>query len=282
MGRVLIVAVWMALLTPSLRAPSVSAQVAAKPEPANIAEAKPDDVITNSIGMKLVYIKDGSFQMGSRLSRDEMPPHQVKITRSFYLGAYEVRQAEWTKVMGTAPWKGMVREGPDFPATYISWDDATKFCTTLTTAERDAGRLAANKSYRLSTEAEWEYACRAETQTEYSFGDDKSQLGEYAWYDGNTRNREEYAHAVGTRKANPWGLYDMHGNVYEWCSDLLDNFYYEKSPVEDPQGPTDRLFRVLRGGSWDLLPAHCRSARRYGQPPSTRHWSVGFRVLREL
>ena len=143
----------------------------------------------------------------------------VTLTQPFGLGKYEVTQGQWKSVMGTEPWEGQssVQIGEDNPATYVSWDDATEFCKKLTQRE------STGEEYRLPTEAEWEYACRAGTTTAYSFGDDEKQLGEYAWFNGNALDVDEkYAHAVGLKKPNPWGLHDMHGNVAEWCSDWYD------------------------------------------------------------
>jgi len=200
------------------------------------------DPIENSIGMVLVPIPAGEFMMGSQLSsaavakrfdvptsisEDEHPHHHVTLTKSFHLGRTEVTQNQWIAVMGTAPWTGKqsLKEGDNCAATCVSWEDAVEFCRKL--SEKEGGE------YRLPTEAEWEYACRAETTTEYSFGDDKSLLGEYAWYDRNAFHAEEkYAHTVGQKKSNPWGLYDMHGNVWEWCQDWFDNYW--SGDVTDP------------------------------------------------
>ncbi len=149
----------------------------------------------------------------------------VTLTKPFSLGKTEVTQGQWKSVMDTEPWDGQdnVKADKDNPATYVNWDDATDFCKKLTEIERKSGKLKANEEYRLPTEAQWEYACRAGTTTAFSFGDDESKLGEYAWYDGNTKNIDrEWAHKVGTKKPNPWGLHDMHGNVAEWCEDWHD------------------------------------------------------------
>ena len=181
--------------------------------------------------------------------------------------------------MGTEPWKGYeeIKIGKDFAASYVDWNDATAFCQKLTDLERKAGKLKANEEYRLPTEAEWEYACRAGTTTAYSFGDDKKQLGNYGWFQGNAlRIGENYAHPVSRKKPNPWGLYDMHGNVMEWCSDWYDR---KLSGGTDPVGPGGGSRRVLRGGSWGIFPDSCRSAIRFGIVPSNRN-ALGFRVAR--
>ncbi len=183
--------------------------------------------VTNSIGMELIEIPAGKFTMGSPLKEhhDHEAQVAVTLTKPFGLGKTEVTQGQWKSVRGTEPWDGKagVKTDKDRPATYVSWGDATEFCEKLTDLERKAGKLKANEEYRLPTEAQWEYACRAGTTTAFSFGDDESKLGEYAWYDGNTKNIDrEWAHKVGTKKPNPWGLHDMHGNVAEWCEDWHD------------------------------------------------------------
>ena len=202
----------------------------------------------------------------------------VTLTKPFELGKYEVTQGQWKSVMGTEPWdgKGDVQADKDCPATYVSWDDATEFCKKLTEIERKSGTLKAGEEYRLPTEAEWEYACRAGTETAFSFGDDESKLGEYAWFTGNTGS-EQYAHKVGTKKPNPWGLHDMHGNVWEWCSDWYDETRFYGT---DPVGLEEGSGRVFRGGSWWNGPDGCRSASRHYVVPSYRLYNLGFRVAR--
>ncbi len=244
-------------------------------------DAAIEKVITNSLGMKLVRIPAGDYLRGSPDSDkdaqdDEKPQHRVRITKDFYLGMHEVTQGEWKAVMGTEPWKGInyVKEGKDYPATYVSWDDAQEFVKKL--SQRDG------RTYRLPTEAEWEYAARGGTTTRYSFGDDESKLGEYAWFDKNAYDiNEKYAHQVGLKKANPFGLFDMHGNVWEWCSDRYEETEYAKHAgrtVQDPQGPQSGSYRVYRGGSWGSGPQVVRSAGRYGLAPGFRGGSLGFRV----
>ena len=161
----------------------------------------------------------------------------------------------------------------------MDWNDATAFCQKLTKREQNSAsrfKLKAGEAYRLPTEAEWEYACRAGTKTAYSFGDDEKQLGQYAWFDGNTAG-EQYAHAVGLKKPNLWGLYDMHGNVWEWCSDWHGSGL---SGGTDPAGPGGDSGRVNRGGSWWYYPGLCRSANRLNYVPSDRDHRLGFRVAR--
>jgi formylglycine-generating enzyme required for sulfatase activity len=150
-----------------------------------------------------------------------------------------------------------------------------QFCQRL--SARDGRR------YRLPTEAEWEWSCRAGKTTQYSFGDDEKQLGGYAWYDGNSRYKsEQHAHAVGQKRGNPFGLYDMHGNVWEWCSDWYDDEYYAASPEQDPAGPSSGSSRVLRGGGWRYGPIALRSCFRYYYAPDDCDFDIGLRVLCEL
>ena len=267
--------------TPAAKTPDVSPPVE-QPLPV----AKPvGDPIENSIGMVLVPIPAGEFMMGSRLSAAELakrfdeeawmyerehPRHRVTLTKSFHLGRTLVTQGQWKAVMSTTPWKGN-RDGDNFPATFVSWEDAVEFCRKLSEKE--------GVEYRLPTEAEWEYACRAGTTTACSFGDDESQLGEYAWYDKNAQLPDEfYAHIVGQKKPNPWGLYDMHGNVFEWCQDRFGR--YPSGDVTDPVGPASGSPRVIRGGCWNDSAGFCRSAFRFGYAPSSRNGLLGFRVLR--
>jgi formylglycine-generating enzyme required for sulfatase activity len=179
--------------------------------------------------------------------------------------------------MGTEPWKGKqyVKEGPSYAATYVSWDDAIAYCKKLSEKE--------GKTYRLPTEAEWEYACRAGTQTAWSFGDDEKELGDYAWYDENAEFiGEDYAHQVGLKKPNAFGLFDMHGNVDEWCHDYWGDYYYKQSPEKDPTGPASGDSRVLRGGSQCNLTRATRSAFRHRLSQVFLHDLNGFRLVREL
>ena len=175
------------------------------------------------------------------------------------------------------PWKGQqhVKEGPNNAATYVSSDDALAYCKKLSEKE--------GKTYRLPTEAEWEYACRAGTETRWSFGDDEKALGDYAWYRENAWDIDEkYAHQVELKKPNAFGLYDMHGNVYEWCHDYYEADYYKQSPEKDPTGPTSGSSRVLRGGSWDFFTRLTRSAFRFWVVAGFRYVNFGFRLVREL
>jgi formylglycine-generating enzyme required for sulfatase activity len=236
--------------------------------------------LTNGFGMRLRLIPPGTFAMGSAArqgSVDERPQHKVTISRGFYLGVHSVTQGQWQQLMSTTPWQGQkyVKIGGTIAATYVSWEDSVEFCQRL--SARDGRR------YRLPTEAEWEWSCRAGTTTQYSFGDEEKQLGQYAWYGGNAWNKKEkYAHAVGQKLANPFGLYDMHGNVWEWCSDWYDEKYYGKSPEQDPTGPASGSSRVLRGGGWRDWPIGLRSCYRDCYAFGNRDGSIGLRVLCEL
>ena len=233
--------------------------------------------ITNTIGMKLNLIPAGTFMMGSPESEDDEHQHQVTISKAFYMQTTEVTQGQWKAVMGTEPWKGKgyVKEGSDYPALYVSWDDAVAYCKKLSEKE--------GKTYRLPTEAQWEYACRAGTKTTWSFGNNENALGDYAWYHKNAWDIDEtYAHQVGLKKPNAFGLYDMHGNVWEWCHDYYGWDYYEQSPEQDPQGPASGSSRVLRGGSWNFGARLTRSAFRNGNDAVDRSNDFGFRLVREL
>ena len=242
--------------------------------PAPLALGEP---ITNSVGMVLVPIPAGEFMMGSPESekggQDSEHQHRVRITKPFYLAMTEVTQKQWETVMGTTPWKGEkhVKEGPNFPATHVSWEDAQEYCRKLSATE--------GVSYRLPTEAEWEYACRAGSQSMYSFSANAAGLKDNAWVKENAYDIDEkYAHEVGRKRANAWGMYDMHGNVREWCSDWYEADYYKNSPARDPTGPGAGQFRVSRGGSWYNVAEYCRSAFRYGGSPDYRSSGLGFRV----
>ncbi|MFM7291384.1 MAG: formylglycine-generating enzyme family protein, partial [Planctomycetia bacterium] len=176
--------------------------------------------------------------------------------------------AEWRRVMGNVPGN---RKHDDLPVEQVSWDDAVEFCRKLSALpeERQMGRV-----YRLPTEAEWEYACRAGTTTQHMFGNEESGLGEYAWFGNNAGGQ---THAVGQKKPNAWGLYDVHGNVWEWVNDWYGN--YGSGAVADPQGPSSGASdRVIRGGCWDNSAGLCRSALRLRLDPSRRDYDLGFRL----
>jgi formylglycine-generating enzyme required for sulfatase activity len=248
--------------------------------------------VTNSIGMKLRLIPPGEFMTGSPTSeqgrRDNETQHRVRITKPFYLGLHEVTieqfrafvkarhyqteaerhgRGDFFRMPQFTWWDAEFRQEADHPVLYISWNDAVAFCAWLSNREK--------RPYRLPTEAEWEYACRAGSTTRLFFGDDASMLDEYAWYRDNADHK---THPVGQKKPNAWGLCDMHGNVYEWCSDWYSSGYYTESPVDDPTGPTSGSIRVGRGGSWYSTAGHCRSAGRGSDLPSLRYYGLGFHV----
>jgi formylglycine-generating enzyme required for sulfatase activity len=230
---------------------------------------------SNSIGMEFILIPAGSFTMGAdknfKAYDDETPLHRVRISRPFYLGKYEVTQAQWTAVMGNNPSKF---KGQNNPVEQVSWDDAQIFIEQLNAQE-------GHNRYRLPTEAEWEYAARAGTTGAYSFGDDAASLGEYGWYEDNSGWE---AHPVGQKQPNAWGLYDMHGNVWEWVEDWYGESYYRNSPLTDPAGPSSAgsYHRVFRGGAWYSNVRHCRSAMRYDIPSGLSYGTLGFRLALDL
>lgn len=256
-----------------------------------VSSAQPPEEITNSIGMKLKLIPKGTFSMGSppseQGSHDDESLHQVTITQDYYLSVYEVTQAQYKTITGKNPsyFQGKVIErhpqtgrvekeisidSANYPVEQVTWDDAVDFCKRLSDLpqEKQAGRV-----YKLPTEAQWEYACRAGSQTAFDFGPEANSLGNHAWFVMNSNGR---THAVGEKQPNAWGLYDMHGNVWEWCSDWFGD--YPKASVSDPAGVKDGTYRILRGGSWDYAAAYCRSANRNGLGPSSRYNDFGFRV----
>jgi formylglycine-generating enzyme required for sulfatase activity len=222
------------------------------------------------VKLEMVLISAGEFLMGSPDSdkdalKWEKPQHRVRITRPFYLGKYLVTQEQWQTVMDSNPSQF---KGPKNPVERVSWDDCQKFLGKLN-AKVGSG---AGK-FQLPTEAQWEYACRAGSKTRYCFGDDEKQLGEYAWY---SENPFSTMHPVGEKKPNGWGLYDMHGNVWEWCQDWYED--YKESPVDDPTGAATGSLRVGRGGGWDTPARFCRSADRDDFVPGFRIFYLGLRV----
>jgi formylglycine-generating enzyme required for sulfatase activity len=224
--------------------------------------------LTNSLGMEFILIEAGSFQMGSDGSdengyKDETPQHMVAISKPFYLGKFEVTQSQWEAVMGENPSEF---KGNDNPVEKVSWDDAQAFISKLNEKE-------GTTAYRLPTEAEWEYAARAGTSTAYSFGDDPKELADYAWYGDNSRGATR---PVGTKKPNPWGLYDVYGNVYEWVGDRYGG--YAASSATDPKGSLMGSSRVIRGGSWDSDVGHCQSTRRGHNEQPFEYNTLGFRL----
>jgi formylglycine-generating enzyme required for sulfatase activity len=220
----------------------------------------------------MVLIPAGEFLMGSPDSDSnasvlEKPQHRVRITKPFYLGRYPVTQEQWEAVMGDNP---STVKGPKNPVEQVSWNDCQEFLGKLNKRQgNSAGKFV------LPSEAQWEYACRAGSTTRYCFGDDESKAGEYTWYHANSDGK---THPVGRKKPNAWGLYDIHGNVWEWCHDWYEEGYYARSPMDDPMGAATGSWRVLRGGRWFPPVLGCRSALRYLSEPGARLDFLGLRV----
>jgi len=279
---------------PRRKATSLTAERESSPLP-------PAKKLTNSLGMKLVRIEPGSFLMGSTKAQidhlirlfpdnaghwfeDEQPQHAVKITRHFYLGAHQVTQGCYNTIMGSNP--SHFTGADDLPVESVSWLDAIAFCNTLSEREKRTPfyridgtevTILDGNGYRLPTEAEWEYACRAGSSTVYPFGDNASALGTFAWYTKNSKNK---THAVGRRLPNAWWIHDMLGNVWEWCVDCFDANYYASSPDADPAGASvyRASLRVYRGGCWNSSPRRARSAIRCGGLPALKLNTLGFRL----
>jgi formylglycine-generating enzyme required for sulfatase activity len=227
----------------------------------------------------LAFIPPGTFRMGGPSNEVdhlewEGPQKAVTISRGFWMGKCELIQREYQAVMGSNP-SGFTGD-LNRPVERVSWNDATNYCGRLTQRERAAGRIRTNSVYRLPTEAEWEYACRAWTSTRFSYGDDPgyTNLTNYAWYSANSGST---THAVGQKLPNLWGLYDMHGNVTEWCQDWW-SFYVPGGSI-DPQGPALGSTRVIRGGTWYILANACRTANRGNFYSDDAYNDVGFRVV---
>jgi len=229
-------------------------------------------------GMVLLPIEPGSFMMGSPEDevgrfKDEVPQHSVTLTHPFWLGKFPVTQAEYEKVMGNNP---SLFNGERRPVEWVSWNEAMEFCRLLTERARNEEHLPTGYEFRLPTEAEWEYCCRAGSSSAYCFDGDREMLSDYAWYDENS---ESETHKVGLKQANAWGLHDMHGNVWEWCLDKVEGYteYDRKEDVVDPLSASGQ-FRVSRGGSWGLTGWNCRSNGRLPSEPAHRNDGIGFRV----
>ena len=218
-------------------------------------------------GMVFVLIPAGTFQMGSNDYDNAKPVHEVNVN-SFLVSKYETTQGVWQKIMGNNP--SNFKKGNDHPVERVSWDDCQEFCKKLNEMKSASG----GTGLRLPTEAEWEYAARAGTNTKYYWGDKED--GDYMWFG---EKWEGGHHPVGEKKPNGFGLYDMSGNVWEWCSDWYDEKYYQNSPKNNPSGPASGQFRVLRGGAWSHLASGCRSANRSYDEPTERGNSIGFRCV---
>jgi formylglycine-generating enzyme required for sulfatase activity len=247
------------------------------------AAPKPGQACTiPDLGLELVPVEAGTFTMGSpddETDRDEDEGPQTKITlsRAFWLGKNEVTQGQWQAIMGTTVAQQRDKsdksvelhgDGPGFPMYYVSWNEAEEFCRKLTERESAAHRLPAGFAYTLPTEAQWEYACRAGTTGGFA-----GTVDDLAWHDSNSGGA---AHEAGTKQSNPWGLNDLHGNVWEWCLDWKAE--YPGESATDYAGPTSGEIRVFRGGSRQTAPPSCRSAYRNGSAPDYRNVDLGFRV----
>ncbi len=248
---------------------------------------------------EMVFVKGGTFQMGSTDGgSNEEPVHSVTLS-DFYIGKYEVTQAEYTAVMGSNP---SLFKGDDLPVEQVSWYDAIEYCNALSIAEgltpyyaidkttEDPNNTStsdevkwtvtcntSSKGYRLPTEAEWEYAAKGGNQTQGYTYSGSNTLDDVAWYDENSNGT---THTVGTKAANELGIYDMSGNVWEWCWDWYGT--YSSTAETNPQGPASGEYRVIRGGSWYSLDLNCRSSNRYGNFADNRFNYLGLRVARSL
>jgi formylglycine-generating enzyme required for sulfatase activity len=242
------------------------AQPQGEPRPGEVATIW----ISPGVVMQFAWCPPGTFLMGSLPDEagrgEDESSHEVTLTRGFYLGVHPVTQAQWRTVMGNNPSRA---KAADHPVEMVSWDNCVDFCKRL--------RPLTGKGFRLPTEAEWEYACRAGTDTDYHAGNGTDALRKVGWcsYDdvqGSARGTQ----AVGQLQTNAWGLYDMHGNVWEWCRDWYGPYEGEG---KDPLGPGFGHARVLRGGSWYYGPRFCRSARRVRMGPATRYADIGCRLV---
>ena len=243
---------------------------------AGAGEAALPHELTNSIAIRLVLVRAGVFLMGFKDGGEhERPVHEVKIAKPFYMGATEVTQAQWEAVMGLNP--SRLHRGPNLPVTHVNYAACREFCRRLNLIERAASMLPDRAEYRVPTEAEWEYACRAGSTTKYCFGDDEAMVDKYAWHKGNSGGE---LHGVAKKEPNAWGLYDMHGNVGEWCRDLYRK--YAGGSEADSRGALSNAFRVVRGGGYDDPARICRSSDRCRFPSERRHYSLGLRIVRTV
>lgn len=251
---------------------------AAPATPALSPKGPVSEISATTNALEMVAIAGGKFLMGDKDEIDA-PPHEVAVS-AFLIDKYLVTQEHYQKIMGANPsrWRGDKN-----PVEQLRWSDAVKFCNKRSERDGlqpcyDAQTLECNfdaSGYRLPTEAEWEYACRAGTTTAYFFGDNPAKLGTYAWFDKNSGGRP---HPVGQKQPNPWGLYDMTGNVWEWCHDFYQVDYYATSPRENPRGPKEGQNKVLRGGAWRFSAENSRSGYRYNESPGSADVCFGYDI----
>ena len=276
-----LVSTTLVLLTACDRNTSTNAQKPSDAAPAEQASAQKGAAVSNSEPVNasaMVLIKGGKFMMGDKDEVDATP-HEVVVT-SFLMDKHLVTQEQFQKLMGANPsrWKGDKN-----PVEQLRWSDAVRFCNKRSEAEKlqpcyDLNTLKCNfdaTGYRLPTEAEWEYACRAGTATAYFFGDTPAKVGDYAWFEKNSGG---HPHPVGQKQPNPWGLYDIAGNVWEWCNDFYKVDYYQESPRENPRGPDSGQNKVLRGGAWRFSADNCRSGYRYNENPGQSDVCFGYDI----
>ena len=250
--------------------------------PGSSASGGPVRLVKNSIGMTFVRIPAGTFRMGDDASGRSLegPVHEVKITRPVYVSVVPVTQAQYEAVKGKNPSKFNRHHGggPEYPVEHLTWDQAFRFCDRLA---RMPDEQVHRRSYRLPTEAEWEYACRAGTTTDYACGD--KLTGQDALFaTSGHKHSGKWTCPVAQFPGNAFGLHDMHGNVQEWVNDWFDEYYYFDSPPADPQGPKAGQLRVVRGGCYGMLPIDCRSAARRGHAPDSASETIGFRVVMDV
>lgn len=248
-------------------------------------------MLPGDVPLEMIWIPSGTFMMGAHdeelaCDHDESPQHKVTITSGFWIGKYELTKKQWVAIMESTPWsgKGQVSKDDNSPAVFVSWTDVRLFINKLNRLFEDKTSQK-DKEFRLPTEAEWEYACRAGTTTPFHTGGLISTTqanydGRGTYGSGQKGVYRRKTSPVGSFGPNRWGLYDMHGNVFEWCQ----NFYslYPDGSVTDPAGPLTGEERVLRGGDWNNPPANCRSGHRYKKLPYSRNTGVGFRVVLDL
>ncbi|HVS53851.1 MAG TPA: formylglycine-generating enzyme family protein [Opitutaceae bacterium] len=237
---------------------------------AHAAAPAPTASITlgDGVTMDFVLVQPGSFVMGSDENTgdgDESPQHKVTITQPFYLGKFEVTQAQWTALMGDNPSEF---KGPSRPVDTVSWNDCQRFLAKLS--------AKTGRKFTLPTEAQWEFACRAGSTTTWSFGERDTNAADYGWLGENSSGT---THPVGEKKPNAWGLHDMHGNVWEWCADFYTKHAYASKDAIDPRGPPPSEGHILRGGAWGEHPNNARSATRNCMGPDDRHNGTGFRCV---